>query len=144
LPDDIASGKSGQAGIFGTAFAVGQMAIAARKDIGLSTVGDNLGHGRMARGMPVGWTEQIFNLSERECRAAAGYVPRSIVDGPGGRLGIRIDNVGPVRRNLMWILSPPCSVREQEKREDPKAEVVAHPYTLTLTLLTPVSAATSR
>ncbi len=53
LLNDVVGRKPGEAGILGTAHAVGQMAIAAGVDVRLTAVSNDVGHRRVAGGMPI-------------------------------------------------------------------------------------------
>src|SRR3954468_4585396 len=67
---------------------------------GLSTLLDDLRHGRMIVGMPIGHPEQIADLRQRERSTAVGNVPRDAVI--GRRLcARRIDGKCPWRRDIL-------------------------------------------
>src|ERR1035438_2634228 len=53
LLDDVSDGQSRQAGIFRTSLTIGQMAVAAREDVGGTAGRYDLWHGGMVRRMPV-------------------------------------------------------------------------------------------
>jgi len=79
LLDDVRGGEAGEAGIFRAALAVGEMAIGAGVDFGGSASGDDIRHGRVRGGMPVGGVEEVVDLREGEGEFAAGDVLWSVV-----------------------------------------------------------------
>src|ERR1700676_3567574 len=72
LLDDVGGREAGEAGIFRAALAVGEMAIGARVDFGLTAVGDDVRHGRVSGGMPVRDVEEVVDLRMGEGVFLAG------------------------------------------------------------------------
>jgi hypothetical protein len=115
LLDDVVGGKAGEAGIIRAALAVGEVAVAAGVDIGLTAVSDNGRHGGVTAGMPVRGVEEVADLRMSEGDFAAGDTKERGLVGFGGGVGWWsgwIDGVRPVGRRLgeslrrcRWVLT---------------------------------------
>jgi len=123
LLDDVGEGKAREAGILRAALPVGEMAVGAGVDIGLTAVRDSGRHGGVTAGMPVRGIEEVSDLRMSEGDFAAGDTKeRGIVqfDGVVSWWSERIDGVRPVGRrlgeSLRWrglVLAEGCSGEEE-------------------------------
>ena len=79
LMDEVVDGKTGDAGVLGTAFAVGIVAERAGPDLRLAAVSDDFGHLRMVVGEPIGGAEAILNVCFGEGEVRAGKMLEGVV-----------------------------------------------------------------
>ena len=114
LPHDIVLLEAADIGAVGAALPFGAMAEAAGVGVWLAAMEHRLGHGGMARGMPIVREEPVSRFGEGHAHLAAGKRALGAVVhlGGQGRGAVGGHVIGPGRRRLLRL-----SGRLQERRE---------------------------
>ena len=79
LADHVVDGQPGHDRRLGVPHAVQHVALSARPHVGRTSVGDDLGHGRVLVRVPVRGIERIVNLGLGELQVAAGHAEQGAV-----------------------------------------------------------------